>query len=140
MKTKTLKIKFESWVSFQARATKAVLEAVNHEKKSIDPKDVITFASVAAYQKFMTEQKYAILAAVHNLKPASLYQLAKFVDRDFANLKRDCESLEIMGFIQLVGSGNAKGAIIPKLIFDYDEIEIQMPNMFYSHHLGNAAA
>ena len=35
----------------------------------------------------MTEQKYVILAAIHNLKPNSLYQLAKLVDRDFANVK-----------------------------------------------------
>ena len=140
MKTKTLKIKFESWGSFQERAKTAVHEAVKHGKKAIDTKDTLIFATVAAYQKFMTEQKYVVLAAIHNLKPTSLYQLAKFVDRDFANLKRDCESLEAMGFIQLVDSGDPKGSIIPKLIFDYDAIEIHMPHMLYSHHLGEVAA
>ncbi len=139
MKAKTLKIKFESWDSFKERAKLAVHEAVKHGKKTVEPKDTLVFATVAAYQKFMTEQKYVILAAIRNLKPTSLYQLAKLVDRDLANLKRDCESLEAIGFIQLVESGDAKGSITPKLVFDYDIIEIHMPQMLYSHHLGEAA-
>ena len=113
---------------------------VKSRKRTIEPKDTLVFATVAAYQKFMTEQKYVILATIRNLKPRSLYQLAKLVDRDFANLKRDCECLEVMGFIKLVESGDAKGSIIPKLTFDYDVIEIHMPQMLYSHHLGDIAA
>lgn len=140
MKTKTLKIKFESWNSFKDRAKKAVCEAVHNRKKNIEIKDTLIFSTVATYQKFMTEQKYVILAAIRNLKPISLYQLAKLVDRDFSNLKRDCERLEAMGFIQLIDSGDAKNSIIPKLIFNYDAIEIHTPNMLYSHHLGKAAA
>lgn len=140
MKSKTLKIKFESWENFKSRARKELHEVIKHKKKLLQPADVLVFASVGIYQKLMSEQKYMILAAIRNLKPTSLYQLAKLVDRDFANVKKDCDSLAVAGFIVLEDAGDKRNTKIPKLKFDYDTIEIHLPNMIYSHSLGEIAA
>jgi predicted transcriptional regulator len=140
MKNKTLSIVFESWSDFKSRTQKELREVATNKTIHVHPQDVLVFDSVASYQRLMSEQKYMILAAIRNLKPTSIYQLAKLVERDFSNVKKDCETLEASGFILLEDSGDNRGTKIPKLIFDYNVIEIRMPNMVYSHNLGKIAA
>ena len=139
MKSKALKIRFEPWEGFKERTRKELREIVARKKRSVQPDDVLLFASVAVYQKLMSEQKYMILAAINNLKPTSVYHLAKLVDRDFANVKKDCDTLVGAGFIELEDVGDKRNTKIPKLKFEYDTIEIHLPTMIYSHSLGNAA-
>lgn len=133
--TKTLVIQFEDWSDFKSR----VKTALKKRKPSIAKKDRLTFASVTDYQKFMTEQKIVILAAIIHKKPSSIFQLAQVVERDFANVQRDCVALEAMGFVRLEEMKDAKKSKAPRLSFDYSRIEIHMPQMIYSHDLGVAA-
>jgi predicted transcriptional regulator len=132
---KTLVIRFEEWSDFKDR----VKSALKKGKPSITAKNTLVFSSVAEYQKFMTEQKVAILATIIGKKPSSIYQLAQLVERDFANVQRDCTALEVMGFIRLEAAGDAKKSKTPKLAFDYTRIEIHMPQVTYSHNLDGAA-
>lgn len=131
----TLVIQFENWEDFKKRTA----AALKNRKPSVTLHDRLIFASVTDYQKFMTEQKIAILAAIIHKKPTSIYQLAQVVERDFANVQRDCTALEAMGFIRLEELGDAKKSKAPRLSFDYARIEIHMPQMTYSHDLGEAA-
>jgi predicted transcriptional regulator len=131
----TLIIRFEGWESFKSRVT----TALKNKKTNIASKDTLIFASVTDYQKFMTEQKIALLSAIMNKKPVSIYQLAQLVERDFANVQRDCTALEAMGFIRLEDTGDAKKSKTPRLAFGYKRIEIHMPQVTYSHELGTAA-
>jgi predicted transcriptional regulator len=140
MKNKILNIVFESWSDFKSRTKKELREIGSGKATHTQPQDIMVFDSVASYQRLMSEQKYMILAAIRNLKPTSIYQLAKLVERDFANVKKDCDTMEASGFIVLEDSGDNRGTRIPKLIFDYNVIEIHMPNMTYSHNLGKTAA
>jgi len=133
-KNKILTVKFQKWDDFKAEATQIFRE----KKRSHTPKGVIVFSSVTEYQKFMTEQKLVILAVVANKEPSSIYQLAQLVDRDFANVQRDCVALVAHGFMKLEESGDAKKSKIPRLAFDYMRIIIQMPSISYSHDLGVA--
>ena len=132
---KTLTIRFESWEHFK----KVTRTALKSRKPSITPKDTLVFSSVAEYQKFMTEQKLAILAAIINKKPGSIYQLAQLVERDFANVQRDCVALEGMGFIKLEDAKDSKKSRIPTLTFPYTKIVILMPKVSYCHDLDEAA-
>ena len=134
-KTKTLIIRFEEWDHFKAR----VKSALKKGKPSLAAKNTLVFSSVADYQKFMTEQKVAILAAIISKGPTSIYQLAQLVERDFANVQRDCTALAAMGFVRLDETGDAKKSKTPRLAFDYTRIEIHMPQVTYSHNLGGAA-
>ena len=132
---KTLVIKFEGWGHFKSRVTKALKNNV----PSITKKGVLVFGSVVEYQKFMTEQKIAILAVIANKSPKSIYQLAQWVVRDFANVQRDCVGLAAHGFLNLEDADDTKKSKIPKLAFEYSRIEIHMPQFTYSHNLGSAA-
>lgn len=134
-KSKTLVIQFEGWESFKHRTA----AAIKSRKPSVGRKDTLMFASVAEYQKFMTEQKLAILATILHKRPASIYQLAQLVERDFANVQRDCVALEAMGFIKLEDSRGSKKSKIPRLAFPYTRILIQMPSVRYCHDLDEAA-
>jgi predicted transcriptional regulator len=140
MKNKILTIVFESWPDFKTRTKRELSDVLAGTATHIQPQNVLVFDSVASYQRLMSEQKYIILAAIRNLKPTSIYQLAKLVERDFANVKKDCETLEASGFMILKESGDSRGTKVPKLIFDYNVIEIHMPNLIYSHNLGKSAA
>ena len=132
---KTLIIRFEDWDHFKTRVKSAIKKGIS----SVTPKNTLVFSSVAQYQKFMTEQKVAILAAIISKGPSSIYQLAQVVERDFANVQRDCTALESMGFVRLDEKDDAKKSKMPKLAFDYNRIEIHMPQVTYSHNLGGAA-
>ena len=133
--TKTLIIKFEAWSDFKSRVSKALKKS----RPSISQPNCLIFATVADYQKFMTEQKIAILSAIIHKRPSSIYQLAQIVARDFANVQRDCTALEAMGFIRFDELGDAKKSKAPRLAFDYSRIEVHMPEMTYSHDLRAAA-
>jgi predicted transcriptional regulator len=129
--TKTLKICFEDWESFKSRS-RGILAAKAHLARDTQ---TLVFASVAVYQKFMTEQKLSVLAAVLRHKPASIYKLAQLVERDFANVQRDCVALEGMGFMALKKSKGPRSSKVPKLAFEYTRILIEMSQLSYSHHL-----
>lgn len=132
---KTLTVKFQSWDEFKKKVT----EAFKEQKRSHTRKGTVVFSSVTEYQKFMTEQKLAILAVVANKRPQSIYQLAQLVDRDFGNVQRDCVTLTAHGFMKLEESGDTKKSKIPQLAFDYMRIVVQMPAVSYSHDLYEAA-
>lgn len=136
MKSKVLKIQFESASDFEKRT----YDALAAKKKSVRRTDTILFSSVVAYQKFMTEQKYVILATIYKHKPNSVYQLAKLLDRDLANVKRDCDSLNAGGFIVLEPAQDNKKTRAPRLAFAYEAIVVYMPNITYSHLLSETAA
>jgi predicted transcriptional regulator len=87
----------------------------------------------------MTEQKVAILAVIINNKPPSIYKLAQLVERDFANVQRDCVALENMGFIVLEETKDSKKSKKPKLSFNYSKIIVQMPSVSYTHDLDKVA-
>ncbi len=119
MLIKPLIIKFEDWTDFKSR----VRIALKKRKPSIASKNTLVFASVTDYQKFMTEQKIAILAAIIHKRPTSIYQLAQFVERV-------CVALEAMGFIKfLEKTKNSKQSKAPRLSFNYSRIEIHMPQI-----------
>ncbi len=134
-KLTTLIIRFESWEDFKDR-TKVVLRK---RQSSVCPANTLVFSSVTDYQKFMSEQKLVILAVIIKAKPESIYKLAQLVERDVANVHRDCIALQTMGFIKMGIEKGAKGSKAPRLAFAYTRIEIHMQQMTYSHELAQAA-
>lgn len=136
MKIKSLKIKFESTNDFFERVEKSL----KNRKKSVASKDTLLFSDVLTYQRFMTEQKLLILVMIYTHKPTSLYQLAKLVDRNLANVKRDCDALKKGGFIVYEDVKEKPQSKAPRLAFDYNAIVVYLPNAKYSHILDDFAA
>jgi predicted transcriptional regulator len=63
--------------------------------------------------------------AISRLRPDSINQLAKFVNREYPHVLKDCRSLEVLGFIALIEAESIKKQFTPKLAFDYDIIRVK---------------
>jgi predicted transcriptional regulator len=126
-KLKFLQIHFQSFADFKAEVTQALVVRA----PSIQKKERIFFDSVASFRHFMTIQKIELLTAIAVRKPTSIYELAQFVDRDFAAVLRDCTGLEATGFIKLKSTNDAKKSKVPQLKFDYCGIAIFLPKNPY---------
>lgn len=97
---------------------------VSNGKKIIDHKEIIFFDSEKTFHKFMSQNKLQILKAISRLKPESVYQLAKFVGREYPHVLKDCRALESFSFIKLVEVKGLKKQLAPRLSFDYDIIKV----------------
>lgn len=139
MKVKPLIITFESLDDFIERTTIAVEQAIKYKKKSIQRKDTLNWASPEAYQLFMSDQKYAILAVIIKYKPQSIYQLAKILERAQQNVARDCDLLEGHGFIKFKTSEEGRKTKVPQLVFDYNAIMVCLPSVTYKVEFEEAA-
>lgn len=139
MKLKILTIRFESIDDFMERSRKSVEQAIASRKKIIQKKDVFVWSSVEAYQQFMSDQKYSILAAIHKYRPQSVYKLAKILNRSQQNCARDCDLLEGHGFIKFIQSTEGRKAKVPTLSLDYNAIMICLPSVSYKVAFDDAA-
>jgi len=137
-KIKPLKVIFKSIEDFSAQSRLLLQEALR-ERKSISKKDTLVWASVEAYQQFMSDQKYAILAAIYRYHPKSIYQLAKILGRAQQNVSRDCDLLEGHGFIRFEEVEEGRKIKTPRLVFDYNAILVRLPSVTYQVGFGNAA-
>lgn len=139
IKFKPLKVTFESVDDFAARSRKSLQEVLNGKGKSIQKKDVLIWSSVEAYQQFMSDQKYTILAAIYKYEPQSVYQLAKILNRAQQNVARDCDLLEGHGFIKFQESDEGRKVKAPQLAFDYNAIMVCLPSVTYKVEFEKAA-
>ncbi len=140
MKIKPLHILFESFDDFLGRAEKSLSAAVRKGKQQKQPRNELRFVSVVAYQQVMSDQKYAILAAIYKHQPPSIYQLAKILGRTTQNVIRDCRVLEGHGFIIFEKMDDGRKTKAPRLAFDYNAIVIHMPSITYKVEFENDAA
>ncbi len=131
MKIKPIRIVFESFDDFFARARRQIQEAVETRKRFIQPKDLRVWSSVEGYQQFMNDQKYSILAVIYKYQPKSVYQLAKILNRAQQNVARDCDLLAGRRFIKFVSSKKGRKNKAPRLSFDYNAVEVHLPSVTY---------
>lgn len=135
MKTsKALYIQFESWTEFKARVKTALRRKTPTKTRG----NALIFSSPCNYQKFMTQEKVGILAAIVQKKPRSICELARLVESDVAKVQRDCVALQAMGFIKFEDSGDAQRSKKPKLPFNYQKIVVCLPKVTYTHDFEEA--
>jgi|GEM_PF-1106045 len=137
-KIKPLKIIFQSFEDFSTQSRLLLQKALRGEKV-VSRKDTLIWASVEAYQQFMSDQKYAILAAIYRYHPKSIYQLAKILGRAQQNVSRDCELLEGHGFIRFEETEEGRKIKTPRLVFDYNAVMVCLPSVTYQVGFANAA-
>ncbi len=134
-KNEFLEIHFQPFGGFKKEVTKALAKRTPH----VQAKNHIVFDSVASFRSFMTIQKIELLTTIATQKPSSIYELAKWVDRDFAAVLRDCTGLETAGFITLKPVNDAKGSKAPRLSFAYHGMIIFLPKNPYQIEFSIAA-
>jgi|APGre2960657468_1045069.scaffolds.fasta_scaffold10117_4 predicted transcriptional regulator len=121
MKLKILKVIISSRKVFIADLRKAIHSGENSEEEDHS----ISFDSIENFKRLMTANKLEILMAIARLKPASINQLAKLINREYPHVLKDCRSLKVLGFIKLEEVGAARKQLAPMLIFDYDIIHVK---------------
>jgi len=136
---KDLIIEFLSLAEFGQRAIREIKIALKTGVPNIQPKNLIQFDSVTSFRGFMTLQKIEILLMISNVKPKSIYELAKLLDRSLGAVQKDCDALARIGFIKLQKQKTGRGSITPKLAFDYDKIVVKLPKHPYELRFKAAA-
>ena len=76
-------------------------QALKGKVSSIQPKGVIVFTSLSAIAKALSPARLELLGVILKQKPASIYALAKLVERDFKNVYSDIRLLVEIGLIDL---------------------------------------
>lgn len=120
MKLKTLTITISSTAEFLADIKGSLKAAQSSRKKA----ETLSFDTMETFKRVLTQNRLEILMAIARNRPESIYQLAKFLDREHPHVMKDCKALETFGFILLTEAGTVKKQYTPKLSFEYDLIRV----------------
>ena len=123
MKLSVLNIQFDSVDEFISD----IDDCIFNGKDPITSNNSISFDSYESFKRLIGPNKIQILMAISRFKPESIYQLEKYLNRQYPHVLRDCKQLENLGFIKLVKSVSTKKQLRPSLIFEYDLIKIDTP-------------
>ncbi len=85
----------------------------------------ISFESLDAMRKVLTEKRLKILKTIKKERPQSIYALAKLLHRDIKNTFNDVQFLAEMGLIELKKTKNGRKKSAPKV--SYDRILLEIP-------------
>lgn len=80
-------------------------------------------SEIASLRHLLSNEKARLLHICKTKQPASIYELAKLLGRDFKAVRQDIKLLEKFGFIELVSS-HKQGRERLAPIVDVDEIVI----------------
>lgn len=121
MKLKILNVVISSRKKFMADLRKSVSsgEILEEENNSI------SFDSFETFKRLVTANKLEILMAIARLRPESINQLAKLLNREYPHVLKDCHSLQVLGFIKFEEVEGARKQFVPMLVFDYDIIHVK---------------
>src|SRR5687767_15173661 len=120
-KNKTFTFKYDPAISLK-RMGEEVLEAVKTSKPSINQHQ-ISFSNIKDITEEFISPRPKLFACVVENRPQSLYQLAKLLKRDYANVYKDVQNLVAMGVIRLEKEGKKMKPIplYEKIAFDFNE-------------------
>ena len=99
--------------------------AFNIFKKQKTSKKDYDFAGILALRQLLSNEKARILHTIKTQKPASIYDLAKKLDRNFKSVNDDLKLLERFGFVELIEE-KTKNRIRHKPIIVVDTITINL--------------
>ena len=121
MKLKILNVVISSRKKIMADLRKSVSlgEILEEENNSI------SFDSFETFKRLVTANKLEILMAIARLRPESINQLAKLLNREYPHVLKDCHSLQVLGFIKFEEVEGARKQFVPMLVFDYDIIHVK---------------
>ena len=90
--------------------------------EKIKPVEKLTFASVEAFRKFMTNRRIELLRVIKTQKPGSIKELGRLTKRDYKSINTD---LDILQKVDLVSMKKVDNKVRPSV--DYKEIDIKIP-------------
>lgn len=123
MKLKTLTINFSTNDEFLKNVKDSLFDP--SDSGINDNENSLSFDSMETFKNALTQNRLDILMAIAREEPESIYQLAKFLNREHTHVAKDCKILEFLGFIVLAEAIGTKKHYVPKLVFDYDLILVK---------------
>jgi len=94
-----------------------IFRRLRGENKSYD------FSDISALRQLLSNERARLLSTIKKQNPQSMYQLAKFLDRDFKSVRKDVKLLEKFGFIELDTARTGKREML-KPVLAADKINI----------------
>jgi len=80
-------------------------------------------SEIASLRQLLSNERARLLHTIKTKKPASIYELAKLLGRDFKAVRQDIRLLEHFGFVELMSS-HKQGREHLRPIVDVDKIII----------------
>src|SRR3990167_507221 len=80
----------------------------NARKGVFEKKDNLSFPSIDAFRRFVTEKRLELLHVIKLNNPHSIYELAKLVSRDLKSVTTDIEILQEFGLLSLEKLSDAR--------------------------------
>jgi len=93
--------------------------------KKVRKEEGIYFESIDGMRAVLTNHRLAILKAIREKKPRSVYELSKILGRDLKNVNQDLRLLEDIGLVTLEKTKTDRKNIIPHV--DYAKIMLEIP-------------
>jgi predicted transcriptional regulator len=87
----------------------------------VQKKEAVYFANLKEMRKVLTEKRMELLKAIKDKKPASVYELAKFLHRDLKNVLQDLTYLQELGLVDVTETRDKK---IPHVRYDKIAFEV----------------
>lgn len=84
----------------------------------------VSFTNIEVARKVLSPRRIELLSTIRHQKPASMYELAKMVNRDRKSVTSDVKLLKQIGFVTLKKHQKARTIVTPQVPFE--EINLQM--------------
>ena len=123
MKVRDIKISIKSDNDF-FKEVKEVWEKLEKGQK-VKKHEGISFESLEAMRKVLTEERLRILKTIKKEHPQSIYELAKILRRDIKNTFDDVQFLAQAGLIELKKTKDGREKTTPRV--NYDRILLEIP-------------
>ena len=119
MKIKRIKIEIRSLDNALKEAGEVFEKLTKGE--TVQKKTAIYFNNLKEMRKVLTEKRLELLKAIKDKKPASVYELARMVNRDIKNVLQDLSYLQELGLVEITETRDKK---IPHVGYDKIALEI----------------
>ena len=114
-KTRTITIREENGTFY------SLFKRFSGEKHEFD------FSGISTLRKILSNERARLLHVIKEMKPESIYGLAKLLKRDFKSVREDVRLMEKFGFIDLVGDKKgARERLRPEIIVDTINIVVSI--------------
>jgi predicted transcriptional regulator len=123
MKVRNIKIAIKSDEEL-FKEVKDVVRKIEHGEK-VKKHEGISFDSIDAMRKVLTEERLKVLRAIKKEHPESVYELAKKLKRDIKNTFNDVQFLAQAGLLELKKTKNGREKTTP--LVKYDKILLEIP-------------
>lgn len=84
----------------------------------------ISFQSIEGLRNVLTRRRLELLSAVKHMKPQSVYELSKLLNRDLKSVNTDLKVLKANDFIEFRKVNHGRHRVIP--VVEFDKIDIQV--------------